>query len=205
MKVHVLTSLARYLGFDPLTFTPLEDCLFDKDASTGLFARHHFLAFLFRKMSSRAGHLVLTSIDLMHSEYEGLFRDMGLFKAELYLDAIMKALLELIDLKDGEGNWKKIDKNDMERALVNHLGIINGKELYREWTRDKIKFLKSLKIFNDRKLLVKKEGYAAFFKDKEGYPIAWRRFIPEIDISQIYPYLGSRDDLALIRTIIGSN
>jgi hypothetical protein len=207
VAIHVLTSLARYLGFNPLTFTPLDDTLFDRDSNTGLFARHHFLAFLFRKMSSRAGHLILTSIDLMHSEYEGLFDDMGLFGAEIYMDAIMKVLLDLIDLKDGKGNWKAVDERDIERALVNHLGIVKGKELFREWTRKKKEFSENLKLFNDRRFKKKKDGYVALLKDNEiGFPIAWKRFIKNPRylhylIREIYPYLGSREDLKLLKEI----
>jgi len=62
-------------------------------------------------------------------------------------------------------------------------------------------------VFNARRFKNKKNEYTSFFKDKEiGFPIAWKRFIKNPRylhylIREIYPYLGSREDLELLKEI----
>ena len=72
---HVIYHLCKYLGFDPMTFTPLDDNIFKGGEKAGGWARHHFLALMFRKMSSHANDIVLTSDTLHHKEYEGFLKN----------------------------------------------------------------------------------------------------------------------------------
>lgn len=100
---HNIYHLCKYLGFDPMTFTPLDDSIF----KTGRYHRHHFLALMFRKMSSHVDDIVLTSDILHHSEYQGFLDKEGL-SAEVYIKLLMQSLSELINMKDQNGNFLKI-------------------------------------------------------------------------------------------------
>ena len=148
-QFHMLFQLAKYLGFDPLTFTPLDDA----NMATRKYRLHHFLAEMMRKMSSNVGDIVLTSDDL-HATYEK-FKNSR--EGEAYIRGLMKTIQDLIYMNSGQ----KIKSEDVFNTLIKNLGKEAGSKIYQKWTLtpSKLKdFLKNLDTFNTRKLFMQRSG-----------------------------------------------
>ncbi|MBA7520556.1 hypothetical protein ES705_12652 [subsurface metagenome] len=168
-EFHLLFQLAKYLGFDPLTFTVLDD----KDMAAGRYALHHFLAEMFRKMSSNVADILLTSRDL-HMTYESILRDKGeegeiyakAREAEAYIRALMKSIQDLI-----EYNIANIKKSHIKEVLIKNLGLDKGMEIFYKWTENK-DFKNNLKSFNKRRTYALKGDYKAFLT--ENYQETWK-------------------------------
>lgn len=160
-EFHLLFQLAKYLGFDPLTFTPLEDA----DMATGRYALHHFLAEMFRKMSSNVADIVLTSQEL-HNTYESILRAKGeegeiyaqAREAEAFIRALMKSIQDLIGYKDGSKYVSIIKESHIKEVLIKNLGIDKGTEVFYQWTENKY-FKDNLKMFNIRRPYAHKGDY----------------------------------------------
>ena len=165
-QFHMLFQLAKYLGFDPLTFTPLDD----KDMATSKYRLHHFLAEMMRKMSSNVGDIVLTSEDL-HGTYEK-FKDSR--AGEAYIRGLMKTIQDLIYMNSGQ----KIEPADVLDTLIKNIGYEKGSEVYQSWTSNPTKlkdFLQNLGTFNDRRtyaLSSDPNKYCNFLKNE--YKETWK-------------------------------
>lgn len=140
----MLFQLAKYLGFDPLTFTPLDDA----DMATSKYRLHHFLAEIMRQMSSNVGDVVLTSEDL-HGTYEK-FKDSR--AGEAYIRGLMKTIQDLININSGTA----IKPTDVLNTLIENLGDKKGSEVYLSWTIGSkfTEFKRNLDKFNDRRLFM---------------------------------------------------
>jgi len=174
---HIIYHLCRYLGFDPMTFTPLDDNIFKGGEKAGGYRRHHFLALMFRKMSSHVDDIVLTSDDFHISEYEGLLRKEGL-DAEIFIKQLMKSLVELIEMKDQNGNFLKINEHHMREVLYKNFGEIKGEKVLEKWKGQK-DFVDSLRKFNSRRQYALKGEYEQFLKlrYKNAYSAYYKKVI----------------------------
>lgn len=196
---HVIYHLSRYLGFDPISFTPLDDNIFKGGEKAGGYKRHHFLALMFRQMSSHVDDVVLTSDDFHISEYETPLRREGI-DMEIYIKQIMKSLVQLIEMRDANGNYIKIKEEHMRKMLYENLGEVAGEKVLEKW-KGQPKFADSLKEFNDRRLDTFKGDYKNFLNQKYGNAYSayfWR--VRRITFTKI---LATQSNLDFLTTIYG--
>ena len=160
---HVISLLCRDLGFDPLTFSPLDPQLFDRDRNTGLFARHH--PDIRRKFSVYLQDLFLVDNSL-HKHYDN----------QISLEdqkTLVKIIQDLIQ-NDGSGPNKEITASDVVRTFLDNFEDPNTAKSYLEKYWQSENFQKNLKDFNDRKEKIKNGEYEEFIKTE--YNDAYRRF-----------------------------
>ncbi|MFX1489564.1 MAG: hypothetical protein ACFFBI_10480 [Promethearchaeota archaeon] len=190
---HNVYHLCKYLGFDPMTFTPLDDDIF----KTGRYRRHHFLALAFRKMSSHVDDIVLTSVDLHHSEYETFLTNGGL-AAEDYVKLLMQSLSELIEMKDQNGNFLKIDESHMRDVLLKNFGEAEGQKLLDKW-KSFPNFIQRLSEFNNRRLRTFNGDYKQFLSMKyhNAYSAYFKK-VSRITYTKIFATQDNLDFLAII-------
>lgn len=151
-EFHLLFQLAKYVGFDPLTFTVLKD----SDMATSRYRLHHYLADLLRKMSSNVVDIVLTNVET-HMVYEKILRDKGR-EGEFYIRALMETIQELIRL-----DVPTLTETHIKDTLVKNLGEKEGIEMYYNWrgtTKDSLdNFRENLQKFNDRRIYAQDSRY----------------------------------------------
>ncbi len=169
LAYQVIALLGRDLGFDPLTFRPLDPQIFDRKSSTGLFARHHLD--IRRKFSVYLQDLLLTD-STQHREYD----------SHISLEdqkTLVKIIQDLIQ-NDGSGPNREITAKDIVNTFLNNFADPKKAKYYLENYWQSGNFQKNLKDFNDRKDKIKngeyedfikveyKDAYTRFFKDAKG-------------------------------------
>ena len=196
---HVIYHLCRYLGFDPMTFTPLNDNIFKGGEKAGGYHRHHLLALMFRKMTSHVDDVVLTSDDLHFSYYEKFLRENGL-DAEVYVKQLMKSLVELIEMKDQNGGFMKIEENHMREVLYKNYGNVAGEQVLEGW-KTAPEFIRRLTDFNDRRLRTFNGDYKQYLSQTYGNAYsAYYQKVTKITFTKI---LATQSDLDFLFTIYG--
>lgn len=158
---HVLSLLKRNLGFDILTFTRLEDKIFDKSQKSWKFARHHFRNSVFRKLSLKVQDLVLTDFDT-HNIYRRY--------SEAQILAILEGFSRMMDMK-GSGIDGALTKDDVIDIFRNNDWVLSGKD---GWFKDLKIFESGLKEFNTRREFLKSQGSDEFIE--KYYRSAYNRF-----------------------------
>jgi len=166
MAYHVITLLCRDLGFDPLTFQPLDSQLFDRSPNTGLFARHH--PDIRRKFSVYLQDLLLTN-NVDHREYDSHIP----LEDQQTLVRIIQSLIQ----NDGSGPNKEITAKDVVKTFLNNFGNPTTAKYYLENYWQSGNFQRNLKDFNDRKKMIKSGKYEDFIKDE--YNVAYKRFFDD--------------------------
>ncbi len=140
----VLYHLTKYLGFDPYSFTPQSDA----DIANGKFRLHHYLANVFRKMSSHLEDVTLV-MDTLHYPlgiYETL-KETEIGEAEIR--GLLQSITDLIYYKDSLGNPKaSVGRTEIREVLIKNLGAEKGQEAFLRWT-SRSKFTVDLIKFND--------------------------------------------------------
>jgi len=194
---HIIYHLSKYLGFDPITFTPLDDNIFE--SGTGDYRRHHFLALMFRKMSSHVDDVVLTSNDLHIKHYETPLKNKGL-DMEIYVKQIMKSLVQLIEMRDGNGNYMKIEEKHMRKILYENFGEVTGEKVLEKW-KEQDDFTISLRRFNDRRLKTFSGNYKQFLFDKYGN--AYKAYFNKISKITYTKILATQNNLDYLNAIYG--
>ncbi len=177
---HVITLLCRDLGFDPLTFQPLDSQLFDADRNTGLFARHHLD--IFKKYSLYLQDLLLTNNN-QHKEYDSYIP----LKDQRILTKIIQDLIQ----NDGSGPNKEITANDIVKTFLNNFGDSKTAKYYLENYWQSGDFQENLRDFNHRRNLIKNGDYELFIQTE--YNDAYRRFFN--DAMGILRSLSSLSDI----------
>jgi hypothetical protein len=196
---HVIYHLCRYLGFDPMTFTPLNDNIFKGGEKAGGYKRHHFLALMFRQMSSHVDDIVLTSDHFHISHYETFLKKNGL-DAEVYVKQLMKSLVELIEMKDQNGNFLVIEEKHMRAVLYKNFGKVVGEQVLEGW-KEQSDFIVRLTEFNDRRLRTFKGDYKQFLIDD--YNNAYSAYYQRVTRITFTKILATRSDLDFLSTIYG--
>ncbi len=163
MAYHVIALLCRDLGFDPITFQPLEPQNFDGNRNTGLYARHH--PDIRKKFSIYLQDLFLVD-NSQHSHYD----------SQISLEnqrTLVKIIQDLIQ-NDGSGPNNAITAKDVVKTFLNNFGDPNQAKFYLEEYWQKGDFQKNLRDFNNRKNLIKNGEYEDFIRDE--YNDAYTRF-----------------------------
>lgn len=157
MAYHVISLLCRDLGFDPLTFQPLSPQLFDKDQNIGLFARHHLD--ISKKFSVYLHHLLLTDSNT-HREYD--------IHVDLQDQEILVKIIQDLIHNDGSGPSKAITANDVEKTFLDNFGDPNKFKFYLDSYYDwqSADFQDNLKVFNERRKMIKSGQYEDFIRDE---------------------------------------
>jgi len=196
---HVIYHLCKYLGFDPMTFTPLDDNIFKGGEKAGGWARHHFLALMFRKMSSHANDIVLTSDTLHHKEYESFLKKNGL-SAEIYVKLLMQSLAELVNKKDQNGYYIKIKEDHIREALYKNFGEVEGEKILEKW-KSAPNFIRRLSDFNVRRLDAFKGDYKNFLIQKYGN--AYSAYFKKVKGITFTSILATQSNLDFLTSIYG--
>ncbi len=163
MAYHVIALLSRDIGFDPLTFQPLNPQIFDADRGTGLFARHHLD--ILRKYSIYLQDLLLTD-NSKHNVYDS---NIPLSDQKV----LVKIIQDLIQ-NDGSGPNNEITAKDVVKAFLDNFEDSVKAKYYLENYWQSGDFQENLKDFNDRKNLIKNGEYEEFIKNN--YNDAYTRF-----------------------------
>lgn len=184
----------------------------DEDLSTS--QRHHFLAVLFRKMSSYAKDHVLTTIEL-HRSYDTLFKDLGRRQTQALIEGAMAALEELIWLRDENGNFKELTQADIpliKSILDKHLGSLS-ENVWNYWTkgtgkntRTTSEFIDALNEFNSRRKYImasdgelKPYGYQNFLDAK--FHTFYEDDFQKVTLLDPELFLGSRADFIFMNFV----
>ena len=197
---HVIYHLCRYLGFDPMTFTPLNDNIFKGGEKAGGYKRHHFLALMFRKMTSHVDDVVLTSDDFHISHYETFLRENGL-DAEIYVKQLMKSLVDLIEMKDQNGNFLVIEEKHMRAVLYKNFGESAGEQVLAGW-KNAPDFTRRLGDFNNRRLRTFNGNYKQFLS--QTYSNAYSAYFQKVRGITFTKILATQSDLDLLSMIYGT-
>ncbi|MHA1877658.1 MAG: hypothetical protein ACTSUC_14550 [Promethearchaeota archaeon] len=164
----LLFHLTKYLGFDPFSFTPQNDA----DIANGKFRLHHYLANLFRKMSSHLEDVTIV-LDSLHNPtgiYEAL-KETEVGEAEIR--GLLQSITDLIYYKDSLGNFRAIiGRNEIREILIKNLGTNKGQEAYLRWTSTP-EFIDNLATFNDYRTYAIAGKFLELLKDE--FPKNYRK------------------------------
>ncbi|MBD3338176.1 MAG: hypothetical protein GF353_03655 [Candidatus Lokiarchaeota archaeon] len=160
---HVVNGLIRTLGFDPLTFTILEDKIFErKFIKKESYNRHHFRQVKWRKEQIDVNDIVLTTRTIHHKYDKFLKMPDGEAKIEALFEGLYK-------MKHFQG---RLAKADVEQIFKGNEWVLNDPDV--GWFKNPNKFQDNIDKFNDRKELISKEGEDKFIEDE--YEIVNERF-----------------------------
>lgn len=150
-------------------------------------------------MSSHVDDIVLTSNELHIKEYETPLKKGGL-DMEIYIKQIMKCLVQLIELRDVNGNYIKIKEEHMKKVLHENLGEVTGEKVLEKW-KNQDDFKKSLDLFNDRRLSAFNGDYKQFLIDD--YKNAYKAYFSEIGKVTYTKILSTQSNLDFLNLIYG--
>jgi hypothetical protein len=155
----LMNLISRNLGFDPLFFEDLDERLFDKDWSTGMYAIHH-------KDKVRWWSIYLRDLTVINARYHKLYDSTHISTEDVnVLEEGIKILKELgiNRFKEGINDWQITvkDINNVFKILGggNQYRLIDGRSVLEWWIdgstiASQIKlekpFLERLRNFNDR-------------------------------------------------------
>ena len=164
----VLYHLTQYLGFDPYSFTAQSDA----DIANSKFRLHHYLANVFRKMSSYLEDVTLV-MDILHYPtgiYETL-KETEVGEAEIR--CLLQSITDLIYYKDSFGNSKSsVGRTEIREVLIKNLGAEKGQEAYLRWISNP-KFTNNLVTFNNHRTFAINGEFKKLLS--KGFPENYRR------------------------------
>ncbi len=195
ISYHIIYHLCKYIGFDLLTFTPLGDAIFDPRNETKFF-RFHFRALPFRKMSSHVGDILLISKNL-ESSYNAVFRSADLIVSEAFFQGICDSFVDLVNLKDENGNMVEIN----DETVINILRKYFGGAIYeplKHWEKQG-SLDNSIKSLNERRMMLKNHGYEQFLKDC--FEKAYKNHFKQIKGLKLTNALATQQDVDLLHEI----
>ena len=120
---------------------------------------------MLRKLRSHLDDIVLTSDDFHISHYETFLRENGL-DVEIYVKQFMKSLVELIEMKDQNGNFLVIEEKHMREVLYKNFGESAGEQVLAGWNPNDPSFTVRLNEFNNRRERAYKGEYNTYLIDK---------------------------------------
>ncbi len=195
ISYHIIYHLCKYLGFDPLTFTSLEDSIFSAKSETKFF-RFHFMALPFRKMSSHAWDILLTNENL-ESTYNKVFHSMSPRVAEAFFKGILNSLEVIVSQKDQTGELIEVNHTIIMDSLKKNFGSMIGEPL-RYWGKQGSLDL-SIEVINKRKMVIKNQGYEQFLKIF--FSNAYENYFTKIKGLKLNNALATQDDIEFINKI----
>ncbi|MFX1490263.1 MAG: hypothetical protein ACFFBI_14020 [Promethearchaeota archaeon] len=150
-------------------------------------------------MSSHVDDIVLTNVDIHHSEYEKMLRKRGI-DAEVYIKQLMKSLVEIIEMKDQNGNYLKIEEKNIKEILYKNFGVVEGEKVLEKWKSQK-DFEASLKVINSRKKYAFQGKYEEFLKLR--YNKAYSAYYKKVKGITFTKILVTQDNLDFLRSVYG--
>ena len=195
ISYHIIYHLCKFAGFDLLTFTPLDDAIFDPRSETKFF-RFHFRALPFRKMSSHVWDILVISKNLEHT-YNNVFRSTNPRVSEAFFQGIIDTFVDLVNLKDENGSLVEINDDIIIDILKKHFGSAVHEPL-RQWEKQG-SLDNSIKTLNQWRLILKNHGYEQFLK--ECYEIAYKNHFKQIKGLKLTNALATQQDVDLLNEI----
>ncbi|MHA2009509.1 MAG: hypothetical protein ACXABO_19770 [Promethearchaeota archaeon] len=199
ISFHIIYHLCKFLGFDLLTFTPLDDAIFDLQ-NKGKFFRFHFRALPFRKMSSHVWDILVISKD-NESTYNRFFQSMNPRISEAFFQGIIKAFDDLVNLKDEHGILLDINYDIINKFLRKHFGSEFHLPL-RHWKKQG-SLDDSIKTFNQWKRIITSHGYEQFLKNS--FKQAYKNHFNQINGLTLTNALATQQDVDLLNKIYQKN
>ena len=160
ISYHVIYHLSKYIGFDWLTFTPLDDVIFNPQAPQTFF-RFHYLALPFRKMSSHVIGILLID-KALEPKYNSVFERMDPRVAEAFFNGIKESISTLLLLEDPNGKPTIVSEDSLVDALKINFGSMVSEPLIHWENQDDLEG--SLEVFNQRKQYLRSNGYKLFLE-----------------------------------------
>ena len=194
ISYHIIYHLCKYLGFDPLTFTSLNDSIFSTKNGKGFF-RFHFMALPFRKMSSHVWDILLTS-ENRESAYNKVFHSMSPRVAEAFFKGILNALETIVKQKDKNGELIEVNHNLIIDSLKKNFGSMIGEPL-RYWKQRSMDL--SMEVINKRKMVIQNHGYEQFLKTF--FSNAYENYFKKIKGLKFNNALATQEDVEFIKKI----
>jgi hypothetical protein len=204
----VLFHICSFLGFDPYTFSPLQDA----DIANGHYRLHHFLSSLFRKMSSNVIDLTMV-IDLLHTPsgpYETILQKSTLTKGrtegEAIIQGLLKTIKDLIYYEDAPGNYiGQINKKIIKQKLIANLGQKEGVKAYISWSSQG-NFQNNIDTFNQYRDYALRGDFRGLLMDhySENWGLRYkdaRAFITSSDFAASYNRYITDSEIDIIKLI----
>ena len=94
----------------------------------------------------------------------------------------MQSLSELVNMKDQNGNYLKINEGHMKEVLYKNFGEVEGQKILDKWN-EQSNFILNLDTFNLRRLKAYNGEYKQFLIDN--YNIAYSKYYKKVDFDRI--------------------
>lgn len=195
ISYHIIYHLCKYVGFDLLSFTPLDDAIFDPRNETKFF-RFHFRAMPFRKMSSHVWDILLISKNF-EPTYNTVFQSTSPRVSEAFFQGISDTFVDLVNLKDENGNIVEINYDIVINILEKYFGSAVHEPL-RQWEKQG-SLNNSMKTLNQWRLKLKNHGYEQFLKDC--FEKAYKNYFKQIKGLKLTNALATQQDVDLLNEI----
>jgi len=155
------------------------------------------MALPFRKMSSHAWDILLTSENL-ESTYNKVFHSMSPRVAEAFFKGILKALEIIVKQKqkDKNGELIEVNHNLIIESLKKNFGSMIGEPL-RYWKQRSMDL--SIEVINKRKMVIKNHGYEQFLKTF--FSNAYENYFKKIKGLKFNNALATQEDVEFIKKI----
>ena len=196
ISYHIIYHLCKYVGFDLLSFTPLDDAIFDPRNETKFF-RFHFRAMPFRKMSSHVWDILLTSKSF-EPVYHSVFKSTSPPVSEAFFQGISDTFVDLVNLKDENSSIVEIDYDILIDTLSKYFGSAAYEPL-RQWEKQGSSIVNSIKTLNEWRIKLKNHGYEQFLKDC--FEKAYKNHFKQIKGLKLTNALATQQDVDLLNEI----
>ena len=113
----------------------------------------------------------------------------------------MKSLVELIEIKDQNGNFMKIDETHMKKVLYRNFGKIEGEMILDRWMNGdhQSDFIAVLEEFNDRRENAFNGDYEKLLIDN--YDTAYSAYFNEVSKITLTKILAMQSNVDFLNTI----
>jgi hypothetical protein len=195
ISFHIIYHLCKFIGFDLLTFTPLDDAIFDP-RNKDTFFRFHFRALPFRKMSSHVWDILVIN-KKNEPAYNRVFQSMSPRVSEAFFQGIIESFDDLVNLKYEQGFLLDINDEIINKFLRKHF----GREFHlplRQWKKQ-ASLDNSIKTFNRWKRIITNHGYERFLKDY--FEQAYKNHFNQIKGLTLTNALATQQDVDLLNKI----
>lgn len=112
----------------------------------------------------------------------------------------MESLAELVNKKDRNGNYIKINEDHLKEVLYKNFGEVEGEKLLKKW-KSAPDFVKRLSDFNDRRLDAFNGKYKKFLS--ENYGNAYSAYFSKVSKITFTKILATRSNLDFLTAIYG--
>ncbi len=195
ISYHVIYHLCKFAGFDILTFTPLDDAIFDPRNKSKFF-RFHFKALPFRKMSSHVWDIMLID-EKFETRYNSIFQRDDPLVSEAFFKGMIDSFVDLLNLKDEDGDLVEINEDIILDTLEERLG--SGSHIaYNQWQKQE-SLDNSITTLNQWRVILKEQNYEQFLKTY--FEKAYKNHFKQIKGLKLNISLATQQDVDLLNEI----